>query len=107
MIHGRQVLIGESLYIVPPFNIDMLERLDALDRENAPDKTTTIDLLKHIGPLVVENVQRNYPQLDLAAVMKDMDAALYVELRAAGFATKRETAPNPTPAPVTPSTGAA
>ena len=101
MIAGTKVTVLGTEYIVPPFNIRMWERpeLNTVVENESPGA-----MLKRLGPVVLENLARNYPDIDQAKIMDDLDLPTFVELRGAGMAMRHES-PNPPSAPVAPPTG--
>lgn len=96
MIRGTVVNIGGTDYIVPPFNIAMWERPEC-NVASDPDETPPA-LLRRIGPVLLDNLARNYPEIDKAAMLAELDLPTFVELRGAAMATRHE-APNPPSAP--------
>ncbi len=103
MIRGTVVNIGGTDYTVPPFSMGLWERFDAQAKsyEAAQDKGVA-QMVRAFVPLLVENLQRNYPDFALAA--DEWDLPTFMEVRAACLATSRPT--NPPQAPANPSTGA-
>ena len=104
LIRGESVNIGGTDYVVPPFTIGLWERFDALVASYGTESGQSVpQMVRHFAPLLVENVQRNYPAFVLAP--DDFDLPTFVEVRAACLATTRKA--NPPQAPANPSTGAA
>ncbi len=102
MIRGTVVDIAGSDYTVPPFTVGAWERFDALVKAfDAGDKGVGA-LVRTFSPLLVENVQRNYPEFALAP--DEWDLPTFLEVRAACLVTSRPT--NPPQAPASLSTGA-
>ena len=103
LIRGETVSIGGADYVVPPFTIGQWERFDALAASYAEQQGPTVpQMVRHFAPLLIENVQRNYP--DFAFTPDDFDLPTFVEVRSACLATARKA--NPPQAPANLSTGA-
>lgn len=96
MIRGRVVNVGGTDYIVPPFNVAMWEH-PALNVTPDPNETPAA-LLRRMGEPLLENLARNYPDIDKAAILAELDVPTYMELRDAGMAMRHEP-PNPQSAP--------
>ena len=96
MIPGIVVNVGGTEYVVPPFNIAMWERPEF----NTPGESneTPAALLRRIGPALLDNLARNYPEIDKAKIMADLDLPTFVELRGAAT-TVRHAPVNPPTAP--------
>lgn len=108
MIPGIVVNVGGTNYTVPPFNIGLWERWEeAQTKVNAdPDKRIS-GMLRALGPVMVANVQRNYPDAQEAALMDALDLPAFNDLREACHAMKRGGEGVPTSAPAATPTGAA
>lgn len=108
MIAGVAVNIGGTNYTVPPFNIGLWERWeDAQAKVNAePDKRISA-MLRDLGPVLIANVQRNYPEAQESALMDALDLPAFNELREACHAMRRGGDATPTNAPAASPTGAA
>ncbi len=103
MIRGTVVNISGADYTVPPFNMGLWERFDAQAKVfDAGDDKGIVKMVRDFAPLIVENVQRNYPEFSLAT--DEWDLPTFMEARAACLATSRPA--NPPSAPANPSTGA-
>jgi len=96
MIPGTVVNIGGTNYTVPPFNIAMWERPE-FNTEGDPQETPA-NLLRRIGPALLDNLARNYPDIDKVAMLADLDLPTLVELRGAAT-TVRHAPVNPPIAP--------
>lgn len=96
MIPGTKVNVLGKDYIVPPFNIRMWERPEL--NQDAQENETPSSMLKRIGPVLIENLARNYPDVDQKAMLDDLDLPTYLELRNAGMAVRHDPA-NPTSEP--------
>lgn len=96
MIPGTVVNVGGTDYTVPPFNIAMWERPE-FNTESDPNEKPA-DLLRRLGPTLIDNLARNYADIDKAAMLADLDLPTFVELRGAAT-TVRHAAPNPPNAP--------
>lgn len=108
MILGKKVKIGDAEYTVPAFNIAHWELWEAAEKEarDGGDAPTISATLKRFCPVLLSNLKRNYPDLDEAKAMQDMDLVTFNELRAAAQAVDRDVPANPQVAPASPSTGA-
>lgn len=101
MTPGIVVDVNGTNYTVPPFSIGLWERFEEAGKSETP--RTVSQTLRAVGPIVVENLARNYPDVDQAKLMDGLDLPTFNELAAAGMASKR--AANPTITPASPSTG--
>lgn len=97
MIPGTVVNVGGTEYVVPPFNIAMWERPEFNEDGDPNEKPAA--LLRRIGPALIDNLARNYPDIDKAAMLDQLDLPTFVELRGAAT-TVRHAPVNPQNAPV-------
>lgn len=86
MIQGTVVNVGGTDYTVPPFNIAMWERPE-FNTEPEPGETPAT-LLRRLGPSLLDNLARNYPDIDRTAIMADLDLPTLLELKAAAMAVR-------------------
>lgn len=96
MIPGTVVNVGGTDYTVPPFNIAMWERPE-LNVEGDPNEKPA-DLLRRVGPALLDNLARNYPDIDKAAMLENLDVPTLMELRGAAMAVRHPPV-NPQSAP--------
>jgi len=98
MIHGFKVNIGGTDYTVPPFNLTFSERCENLVKK-APKNAGLSDQMRLFNPLLVENLQRNYPDIDADSVSDNIDALNFRLMMSAVFGNDPDR-PVPTVAPV-------
>jgi hypothetical protein len=96
MIPGTVVNVGGTEYVVPPFNIAMWERPE-FNADPDPNEKPP-ELLRRIGPALLDNLARNYPEIDKNTMLADLDMPTFLELRGAGMAMRHAPA-NPPNAP--------
>ena len=104
MIRGQVVNIAGTDYTVPPFNIAHWELYEEAERANAEQPPSIVRMLKVLGPILVSNIRRNYPDASEAAIMDALDVPTFNDLRVAALTVKHTA--NPPTAPANPSTGA-
>lgn len=99
MIPGIKVNVFGTDYVVPPFNVRMWERPEVNERVEKELPAATI---KRMGPVLLDNLARNYPEIEPEKIMDDLDLPTLLELQSAAMATRHEPLNPPSASVATP-----
>ena len=71
LISGTVIELGGLKYVVPPFNFDLLERYSAVifNEESASQG----EKVKMSFQLCIDSIARNYPDIDVNYLKKELD----------------------------------
>ena len=83
MIRGTVVTIGNTKYILPPLNINGLERHARLLKAGMSGELTSevaVEKFGELAEMIHSALRRNYPDVTLEQLKEDVDVANFDEL---------------------------
>lgn len=85
MIPGEKVNVGGTEYTVPPFNLRVLRQHEEALNHKPEGNPSIVNEMERMVPPLLENLQRNYPELTREALEDGLDVVNYGELVRASY----------------------